>query len=304
MDFVQSCKEIVRKLRLPDWGDKQKDTQYFLCQWFDNNPIEKWLFVLDNADDLGILDELSSSRKCAISLCGFLPQDRYGALLVTTRDKRVGERLATRGKTITVSSMGMSEDIQLLKNYISATVAAEPHNLERLVQASEYLPLAITQAAAYATEKNITVENYLSVLEEGGESTQELLGKSLSDNRRDHPKGDSVIKTWKLSFEQIKMQEPRAAKMLSLMAMFDYHGIPAALLRHQNESSFNFSKSMGTLHNFSLVMKEANGETYKMHKLVQVSVQAWLEAQKSATKWRFEALSILAKKLPSGEYQT
>lgn len=48
-------------------------------------------------------------------------------------------------------------------------------DIEWLVQALEHLPLAITQAAVYVTENNITKEKYLSILEEGGEQIQELL---------------------------------------------------------------------------------------------------------------------------------
>ena len=61
---------------------------------------------------------------------------------------------------------------------------------------------------------------------------------------------------------------------------------------------------METLHNFSLMAKEVDGETYKMHRLVQSSVQALLEVQRSTAKWRLEVLSILERIFFSGEYQT
>lgn len=41
-----------------------------------------------------------------------------------------------------------------------------------------------------------------------------------------------------------------------------------------------------------------------MHRLVQLSAKARLDVQKSTTKWRLEALSILAKLFPSGKYRT
>lgn len=56
-----------------------------------------------------------------------------------------------------------------------------------------------------------------------------------------------------------------------------------------------FTKFMATLQNFSLVAKVTNGEIYSMHRLVQVSVQIWLELQKTAFRWRREALFTLAK---------
>ena len=177
-------------------------------------------------------------------------------------------------------------------------------SIEQLVDALEHLPLAITQAAAYITENNISVGEYFSILQEKGAEVLDLLNESHSDDRRSNPESNSVIKTWKLSFDCITKQDPRAAEILSLMAMFDLQGIPAAFLRHDDEPRLVFMKSISTLHSFSLVAKATDGETYSMHRLVQVSAQAWLELQNTTFRWRREALFTLAKLFPSGDYDT
>ena len=291
-------------MQLPGWNDPTVDILHLLHQWLNNDQNGKWLFVLDNADDINILEEKLPSRFFPAGINQFFPQRASGTLLVTTRDKRIGERLAVRGKTTTVPTMKMSEGRQLFNSYLPANLSIKPNSIERLVDALKHLPLAITQAAAYITENNVSVEKYLSILQDGGGEVLELLGESLSDDRRIRSESNSVIKTWKLSFESISKQDPRAADILSLMAMFDRQGIPAFLLIRDNESAMAFIKSMATLNNFSLVAKARDEEIYSMHPLVQVSAQAWLELRNATFKWRQEALFILAKSFPSGDYET
>lgn len=115
---------------------------------------------------------------------------------------------------------------------------------------------------------------------------------------------DGSNRDWKLTFDRIARDDRRAAEILSLMAMFDFRGIPSALLRHDDESMLVFTNSMVTLHDFSLVAKATNVGIYSMDRHVQKAVQGWLELLNNTFKWRREALFILAKLFPSGGYDT
>jgi len=298
--FVQACKHIAENLRLPGWNDRKGDVLQLVHHWLSSNQNGKWLFILDNFDDIQLLDEPLPSSVIQNSLIQYFPRATNGAIIVTTRDKRVGERLAVRGKTTIVSTMTTTESVQLLRSYLVSSMNVTIDDLERLVEALYRLPLAITQAAAYITEQVITVEDYLSMLQEGDEDIQELLCESLDDDRRTDRESNSVIKTWKLSFDLITKQNPRAAQMLSLMAMFDRQGIPPTLFKHKDEPKRVFIQALAMLQNFSLVNKGAHSETYEMHRLVQLSTQAWLEVQNTTTIWRHEALHILVEQFPNG----
>ncbi len=198
--------------------------------------------------------------------------------------------------------MATPESTRLLRSYLPSSISVAADDLQRLVEYLDELPLAITQAAAYITEQATTAKEYFSMLQDGDEDMQQLLSKSLSDNRRTDQESNSVIKTWKLSFDQITKQNPRAAQMLSLMAMFDRQGIPSNLLKRQEEPKRVFIQALGTLQSFSLIAKVANTETYEMHRLVQLSTQAWLEVQNTTTNWRNKALHVLAEHFPNGSY--
>ena len=298
--FVQACRSIAEELRVPGWSDPKSDVLQLVHHWLGSDQNGKWLFVLDNFDDVQLLDETLPSSIIQNTLYLYFPRVTNGAIVVTTRDRRVGERLAVRGKTTVVSAMTTIESVQLLRSYLASSIDVTTDDLERLVEALDRLPLAITQAAAYMTEQVITVEEYFSMLQDEDEDMQELLSESLSDDRRTDGESNSVIKTWKLSFDQITKQNLRAAQMLSLMAMFDRQGIPSTLLKRKDEPKRVFIRALALLQNFSLITKGPQAETYEMHRLVQLSTQAWLEVQKSTTIWRNEALHILVEQFPNG----
>jgi tetratricopeptide (TPR) repeat protein len=176
-----------------------------------------------------------------------------------------------------------------------------------LLELLGYLPLAITQASAYINENCILVEDYLEVFQAADSEMQDLLSVELPDHRRDFEMRsgmqNSVIRTWKVSFDQISKQKPRAAEILSLMAVLDRQGIPKMLLQRHGERITEFTTALGTLLAFSLVTAEKGGDNFKMHRLVQVSTQRWLELHGETTKWREEALKVLSEAFPSNKYK-
>jgi len=78
-----------------------------------------------------------------------------------------------------------------------------------LVKELDYLPLAITQAAAYISARatRMTVSKYLT-LYRGDEVSQSRLLEDSGDLRRDPGLPSSVIRTWQISFDQIKGKWP------------------------------------------------------------------------------------------------
>ena len=124
----------------------------------------------------------------------------------------------------------------------------------------------------------------------------------LLDHRRHSESQNSVIRTWKVSFDQIRKQKPRAAEILFLMAVLDRQGIPKTILWRDGERGTKFTTALGMLQAFSLIAAKKGGESFEIHRLVQVSTQKWLEHQGEMAKWREEALKVLTVAFPSGDY--
>jgi hypothetical protein len=271
-------KDIARKLCLPGWNDPNVDTFQLVSEWLSDDAHGLWLLVLDNADDM----EAFFSAKPNLSSVGseqtaplvkYLPRSSNGSTLITTRDKRAGERLTNREKAIMVLPMAELEAEKLLWSKVAQEGSLDKTKSSKLLEVLGYLPLAITQAAAYISENSITVEGYLEAFYAEDSEIQDLLSEDLPDLRRDFESQNSVTRTWKVSFDQIRKQKPRAAEMLSLMAVLDRQGIPKTLLRRDGERGTEFTTALRTLQAFSLVTVEKGGASFEIHRLVQVSIQ-------------------------------
>jgi hypothetical protein len=73
------------------------------------------------------------------------------------------------------------------------------------------------------------------------------------------------------------------------------------LLQDEGESQVVLDRALATLKNFSLIQEEKNQQTYKIHRLVQISTQWWLEQEKTLTTWQETALGALFRNCPSSD---
>ena len=247
--------------------------------------------VLDNADDL---DTIFARPISAVAegeyvppLKNYLPQGSRGLLLITTRDTRVGERLTGRQASIVVNPMAYPEAQRILESQVECLDNVSIDDSKKLLDALGYIPLAITQAAAFTSENDITLQEYYEMFSTNDTDVQELLDEDHGDLRRDSESQKSVIRTWKLAFDILRKQKPRAAEMLSLMAVLDPQGIPKSLLQNDTDRPIDVTTALGALKAFSLISVEndgslisaEDGRRYGLHRLVQLATRKWLELQ-------------------------
>jgi tetratricopeptide (TPR) repeat protein len=306
--FDEAYKEIARKACLPGWEDRKVNTLQLVFEWLSGESIDRWLLVLDNADDEDVFfgtknDLLAGRGKGQKPMANYIPRNLNGSVIITTRDQRIGRRLADSGKPIAIMPMAIQEAEQLLQSKTWEDSISKEADSKNLLHDLGNLPLAITQAAAFMNENSMAVSEYLDALRASDRDIKDLLSEELEDPRRDSDTSNSVIRTWKLSFDQIRKQKPRAAEILSLMSVLDRQGIPKFLLRRENERLIEFTTAMGTLQAFSLITAEREGETFEMHRLVQLSTQRWLEAERKIAQWQREALKLLSKVFPEGIFE-
>ena len=131
------------------------------------------------------------------------------------------------------------------------------------------MPLAITQAAAFIKENDTSLGEYLELLHTNEADMSDLLAEDIHGRRRDEDTANSVIRTWKFSFEQIQREKPRTAEVLSLMATFDRQGVPRMLLRKDDETDTKFKLALKTLEAFPLITAEKGRDSaFGMHRLM------------------------------------
>lgn len=256
-------KDIARKLSLPGWDELDLNTFQAVFDWLSDTDHGSWLIVLDSADDLDLFFMKSPkdvTHDVKPQMSRFIPRSSLGTVMITTKDKRVAERLADRQAPVQVLPMSGSEAQNLLRSRLPEELVLDAIEVAELVDALGNLPLAISQAAAFITENSMDLGQYLEAFKSDVSLVQDLLSEDLGDHRRYHDSESSILSTWKLSFDQISKQQPRAAEILSLMAVLDRNAVPKSLLVKENERAIDFTLALGVLQAFSLVVVEKDSK--------------------------------------------
>ena len=260
--------------------------------------------ILDSADDhdlwLGSSDRETSTGNRSLPLIDYLPRCDHGGIVVTTRDSQLGYRLVEgRHNPIQVMRFEPKEASVLLLAKLSEDKGLSLEDADELTKALEYLPLTITQAAAYLKQIDISASEYLRLFRKGEADIPNLLAESIDDPGRDRETSNSVFQTWKISYDQIMKQSPAAADILSLMAMLDRQAISQALLQEPEDSLLQFRAAISKLKAFSLVSEEKATSKFSLHRLVQLSTKKWLEHQGRLLMWEQAALATVARLYPT-----
>ncbi|RYP50970.1 hypothetical protein DL768_003636 [Monosporascus sp. mg162] len=307
--FRRSFLEIAQKCQIPGFEDPKLDVLQLVKDWLVKGK-GPWLMVVDNADDTDVFFGPSGAASDGGegNLGQFLPECSHGALLITTRNKQTGVKLAKGRPPIDVGRMEEEECQSLLRARLEG-VAVTAADLSTLSDRLEHLPLALAQAAAFIQENSITVQDYLKLQGESDQSLVDLLSEEFETVGRDSETPRAVAQTWMLSFQQIQRQNPFAGELLSLMSRLDRQGIPEAFISNYGKRNNRFDgrielvKAVGVLKAFSLVSEEKGGNL-DMHRLVQLVTHKWLTKEGTASRYGREALLTVSEMYPYGNFKT
>ncbi|CAI6340520.1 unnamed protein product [Periconia digitata] len=239
-------RQIARALHLPGWDEKDTHIFQSVYEWLSNEANGRWVMIIDNADDPSVLtapppcgstgfeepnDTNSVSHSATAQIWDFLPTSSLGTILMTSRTKEVAFDLTGNHNHYTeVEEMTQTEAMELLTKKLRGEFA-ESDKLQ-LINRLGNMPLAISQAAAYISRRSplITIADYVEKLDKGDEDAVTLLTESTTESHRERQRSHSIMKTWHLTFQYVRRASPTAARLLSLMCMFDRQGIEKSIL--------------------------------------------------------------------------
>ena len=295
--FEQAFQDIARQLGLPGWETQSTNTLKAVKEWLED-PAHKWLLILDNVDDIELFYPATSgsvSEPKKLSMLPYLPRSDTGRMLLTTRDRRVGERLANRASIVTLREPVEEEAILLMKQRLG-----KEDDDEKLLSLARELachPLAISQAISFINETAITISDYLEMLM-GEDDLDVLLDEDHGDERRDVEDADqtnSILRTFKVSYDRVIQSVPRSQDIMSLAAVLDRQSIPRYLLLVDKERKIDWVKGFGALQALSFIDCQDASGPISMHRLVQLCARQWLRMQSQLLQWQEQALLRLHK---------
>lgn len=306
--FYASYASIATELQLPGSNDPKVDQLGLVRRWLASASSGPWLLIVDNIDDVRLVKRDHGKENVPMSefyLPMWLPQRANSAVLITSRDRHVAFCLLNHADCILhVENMTSTEAVKLLDTKLTEDKGLSGDKA-LLAETLEYIPLAMTQAAAYiARRQRITIPVYISILENNQESRSALLAEDNNDQRRDYEVQNSVLKTWQLSFDQIRTTNPIAAQLLSMMCMLDRSQIPDILLRQGSTiKRSEHEAALETLLGYSLIHQGIDKCNFNMHRLVQVATREWLRLDGKLKQQNEAALRTLAEVYPKGEFE-
>ncbi|UKZ53216.1 hypothetical protein TrVGV298_007008 [Trichoderma virens] len=308
--FTQDFRSIAKRLGLPS----NLDGEDLLMALFG---------VGHTAQDASNLGEH------ALSLDNFIPRGPRGQVLWTSRDERIAGGLVAARRAIKVSNMTPDEAKELFGSARNKQASSgEAKDIAALLAELDWLPLAISQAAAYIKRTLTTVEEYMSKLKEG-KKRWKILKQSQSDRHRRREVSNSILETWSISMEYLQIENKTSYQILHIHAFLDNQNIPFELVKqaalysdesnvmdyfheaHDNDSSSDsdsdgdkITEAIARLCDFSFLSVQATGDgnrAYKVHKLVQEAMRYGLgrkERKKEEKYFSVAALEIVLSLFP------
>jgi tetratricopeptide (TPR) repeat protein len=288
---------VARVLGLPIsadnvWGSDRDEVVRACLRWFASN--QDWLLILDNADNPALLRR-------------FLPDNSFGHVIVTSR-------------VHSLDQIGIARPVELLEWNTVAAVEFLRRRLEavheprfkisaaKLAEELGCLPLALEQAAAYISRTRMSLDEYLKAYR--AEDLSLLRRAPL--NAESYP--TSVATTWLLNFNQVRVQSPAAADLISAIGFLSAHPIPVEVIAsaaaelgphlatiEPTVMSLRAREVVGVLGDLSLVRVDSRTGAFNMHKLVQaVARDALLPRERRL--WAERVVRALARVFPALTY--
>lgn len=296
--FCQSFSEIARERKIPGYEDPNADHLSLVKRWLNSELNGEWLMIIDNANDLetffGVYAMTADSRTIeSTSVRKYIPNCAHGALLVTTRNKFIRQKITRSRSLIKVDPINKTESAELFRRQLKGETI-EPDTLEELMSELEGLPLALSQAAVFAQMNSLPLHEYLKLYKQSDETKIRLLSEFFGS--------DTVTATLMISLEHIKRTSPCAARILSLMAVLDRQGLPVSLISGEASDEIELVNALGTLKAFSLISSNAANDMFDMHGLVHLITRNWLRLNGEFEFWATSSLKLMWEKFPSGDY--
>jgi tetratricopeptide (TPR) repeat protein len=223
----ESVRTLAEGLNLEKPGDSLDDLFRRVGGWLGREKNGPWTVVLDNLDDVSVLtDDDPRLRK-------LLPLTSNGFTLITSRDVKAAERLTGSGKNMIYLVPDLGEEAALELFQAKLENRCEREEAEEVVRLLEFMPLAISQAAAYINSRadRVSVRDYANMFRAGNEKRGALLEWEYDELRRYQTSSNSIFGTWTITLEQMQREKPSAVDLLCLMSFFNSQSIPAWALK-------------------------------------------------------------------------
>ncbi|SPO02516.1 uncharacterized protein DNG_05189 [Cephalotrichum gorgonifer] len=292
--FEQSCAELAEKLNIRAAEEGAKDS---VLRYLSSEQSSRWLLIIDNTDDMDMLFGSEGS----VGIYDYLPENNdNGRILFTTRSRDVA-MAAADDAVVEMEEMSPEEALMFWEK-IGPGNSADKATVAELLHELTYLPLAISQAAAYLKRNRIPISKYLSLLRATEDDIVGLMSHEFRDPTRYKESKHAVATTWLVSFEQILKTDRAAADILSFLSQIEPRAVPQFILPKPGTEEA-LTHAIGTLSGYAFIEKRDGEDIYDMHRLVHLAAGVWYRKEKAAANSRKAAIAQLEGVFPTNDWE-
>ena len=103
---------------------------------------------------------------------------------------------------------------------------------------------------------------------------------------------NAIAATWLVSFNHVVRHQPRAADILQMAAFLVGKDIPMSLFWREDEE-LEVDEAIGTLKAYAIITEREEGCSFDVHRLVQLAMRHWLQAEGRQEQWIDKTLQRL-----------
>ncbi|KAL2801696.1 P-loop containing nucleoside triphosphate hydrolase protein [Aspergillus granulosus] len=244
---------------------------------------EKWILIFDNADEM---DMWIKGMPPEPPLKNIIPWSENGHVLFTSRNRQLALKLAS-SNVLSVPDVDQRTAQEILRKLlIRNDLLQDDYVTSALLEQLAFLPLAISQAAAYINQNEISLASYMLLLGKQERSTIEMLSEEFEDDGRYAEIQNPVATTWLVSFLQIQQEDEIASDYLSFMACISPRDIPESILPSTTSAKKRL-EALGCLKAYSFVSAQVDDSVLSLHRLVHLATRNWLRTKETFETWIF-----------------
>ncbi len=299
----QAFTNIAQRLNITGWNDDKAEIKRLVQLHLSNDSTGQWLLIFDNADEAALA---ASGLPKADDLIDFLPSSKLGAIVFTTLDKTIAEKLAPHS-VIELQRMD-DNTAQRMLEACSVNPTNERTEASSLLHELAHLPLAIMLAAAYIRENKITIADYLALLAAQDKKSVARISEGFDDEWQSGGTRNAVATAWLISFERIRSTFGVAASHLCFMACIDQRDIPISILpissthsnKQENEvdARVDAVEAVKALEAYCFITKRPHESALDLHRLVHLLTCNWLQTQNQRGQQVQAAIEQLTRVFP------
>ncbi|CBF80763.1 hypothetical protein AN8541.2 [Aspergillus nidulans FGSC A4] len=247
------------------------------------------------------MDIWTTGSSTALLLKNIIPRAENGHVLFTSRNRQLALKLASPNM-IPIPDMDQNTAKEIFRKLlIRKDILQDDYVTNILLEHLTFLPLAINQAAAYINQNDISLERYMSLLDEQEKSTIELLGEEFEDDARYPEVQNTVATTWLISFLQVQQVDEIASDYLSFMACINPRDIPESILP-PTISAKRKEDALGLLKAYSFISVQVDDSSFSLHRLVHLATRNWLRKRETFESWIVRAADRLDEIFPDNNH--